>query len=66
MIPAAIVMFLVGHIFNLFLSALGAYVHSMRLIYVEYFGKFYSGGGKKFDTLRKNPKYINYKETENI
>ncbi len=66
LIPAAIVMYVVGHLFNLFLSALGAYVHSMRLIYVEYFGKFYSGGGKKFNNLRKDPKYINYTESETI
>lgn len=40
--------FLIGHTFNMAISALGAYVHSSRLQYVEFFGKFYSGGGKEF------------------
>lgn len=42
------VAFLIGHTFNLAIGALGAYVHSSRLQYVEFFGKFYSGGGKEF------------------
>lgn len=65
-IPFAIILFLVGHVFNLFLSALGSYVHSMRLIYVEYFGKFYEGGGKKFQSLRNEPKYVNYKDVPQL
>lgn len=63
-IPFAVIIFIVGHVFNLFLSALGAYVHSMRLIYVEFFGKFYSGGGPRFKKLKKDPKYINYSDAE--
>src|SRR3712207_9216598 len=35
------IIFILGHVFNLLLSALGAYVHTCRLQYVEYFGKFY-------------------------
>lgn len=50
------------HLFNLFLSALSAYVHSMRLIYVEYFGKFYQGGGKRFKKLRPEGKYLDIEE----
>ena len=37
------VILIAGHLFNMFLSFLGAYVHTSRLIYVEYFGKFYEG-----------------------
>ena len=64
LLPFAALIFLVGHGFNLFLSALGAYVHSLRLIYVEFFGKFYSGGGKAFKKLKRDPKYINYSDVE--
>lgn len=46
------------HAFNLFLSGLSAYVHSMRLIYVEFFGKFYEGGGMPFRKLRPKSKYV--------
>jgi len=37
-----------GQAMNTGLSMLGAYVHSCRLQYVEYFGKFYEGGGVPF------------------
>ncbi len=53
----AVIIMLAAHLFNLFLSALSAYVHSMRLIYVEFFGKFYEGGGLPFKGLRAQPKY---------
>lgn len=58
-IRAVLLVFL--HAFNLFLSGLSGYVHSMRLIYVEFFGKFYEGGGKKFRKLRPDGKYIDIK-----
>lgn len=56
---AAIFILVFFHAFNLFLSCLGAYVHSLRLIYVEFFGKFYEGGGKAFNFFRNKTKYIN-------
>lgn len=40
--------FLIGHSLNMGINALGAYVHTNRLEFVEFFGKFYSGGGRKF------------------
>ncbi|MDV4150946.1 V-type ATP synthase subunit I [Clostridium sp. AL.422] len=49
------------HIFNLGLSLLGAYVHTARLQYVEYFGKFYDGGGKPFKAFKSSEKYIKIK-----
>lgn len=58
-IPFAIIVLVFFHAFNLFLSFLGAYVHSLRLVYVEFFGKFYEGGGRAFRFFRKKPKYIN-------
>ena len=51
-----------GHIFNLGLSLLGAYVHTCRLQYVEYFGKFYEGGGKDFTPFKAKNEYINTKK----
>lgn len=57
----AIVIFIFGQTFNLGLSLLGAYVHTIRLTFVEFFGKFYEGGGQSFKTLKSKPKYINLK-----
>lgn len=50
--------FIVGHIFNIAINALGAYVHSSRLQYVEFFGKFYEGGGKAFKPIKSKTKYV--------
>lgn len=57
-----IVIFVVGHLINIGLNALGAYVHTMRLQYVEMFGKFYEGGGKEFEPFSLNSKYIKIQE----
>ncbi len=46
-----------GHALNFAINALGSYVHSSRLQYVEFFGKFYEGGGKVFRPLTVNTKY---------
>ena len=44
-----IIVFIVGHAITIGLNALGSYVHTMRLLYVEMFSKFYDGGGKPFE-----------------
>lgn len=49
MIPIVILLLVFLHIFNLLLQALGAAVHSLRLQFVEFFGRFYEGGGVQFD-----------------
>jgi V/A-type H+-transporting ATPase subunit I len=46
-----IIMLLAGHLFNFLISALGAFVHSMRLLFVEFFGRFYEGGARPFQPL---------------
>lgn len=47
-----------GHVFNLVISMLGAFVHTARLHYVEFFGKFYDNGGKPFRPFCREGKYV--------
>ncbi|HOS04136.1 MAG TPA: V-type ATP synthase subunit I [Candidatus Hydrogenedentes bacterium] len=46
-----IALVIVGHLFNFGISLLGAFIHAMRLIFVEFFGRFYSGGARPFQPL---------------
>lgn len=57
-----IVVFLIGHVLNLLINLLGAYVHTNRLQYVEFFGKFYEGGGRKFQPFAAKTKYFKITE----
>jgi len=57
-----ILVFLIGHILNILINVLGAYVHTNRLTYVEFFGKFYNGGGRKFQPFAVHTKYYKIKE----
>jgi V/A-type H+-transporting ATPase subunit I len=51
--------FLVGHLFAIALGILSPSLHSIRLHYVEFFTKFYSGGGKEYAPFGANkPKSI--------
>ena len=45
---------------NIFLSLLSAYVHAARLQYVEFFGKFFTGGGRQFETFTPSEKYVDF------
>ncbi len=49
---------LFGHSLNFILNVLGAYVHSCRLQFLEFFGKFLEGGGEAFDPLKARTEYI--------
>lgn len=64
-IAIGILVFLVGHSFNLVLALLGAFVHTMRLQFVEFFPKFLVGGGRLFEPLCKEYKHIYIKEPRN-
>lgn len=46
------------------INALGAYVHSCRLQYIEFFGKFYEDGGRPFAPLGVKPKYVSVQPGE--
>ncbi len=59
------VLFVGCHGFNLAINALGAYVHSCRLQYIEFFGKFYEEGGKPFEPLDTKTKYVSISAGEN-
>ena len=58
-----IVIFLVGHALNFGLNLLGCYVHDLRLQCLEYFGKFYTDGGRPFAPLSMGcTKYVDVVE----
>lgn len=57
-----IVVFLIGHTLNFLINVLGAYVHANRLQYVEFYSKFYNGGGRAFEPFNENTKYYKVEE----
>ncbi|QLC50445.1 V-type ATP synthase subunit I [Methanolobus zinderi] len=57
----AIVVFLFGHALNTVLSIIAPGLHALRLQYVEFFGKFYEGGGRKYDPFGYIRKYTEEK-----
>ena len=59
-----VAVFLLGHVLNLAINALGSYVHTSRLQYVEFFGKFFEGGGQPFRPLKAATKYVSVIDQE--
>ncbi len=53
---------ILGHSLNIAINLIGTYVHTCRLQYVEYFSKFYEGGGKVFTPLKINLQHFKFKE----
>jgi len=60
------IILVVLHAFNFALAALAAYVHDIRLQYVEFFGKFYDGNGRFFAPLGNTIKYVDFINTTDI
>lgn len=56
------IVFVVGHTLNIGINLLGAYVHTNRLQFVEFFGKFYEGGGEKYAPFSAKTKYYKIRE----
>ena len=56
----AAMIFVGGHLFNLGISFLGGFVHSMRLQFVEFFSKFFESGGKPFTPFELESKYVEF------
>jgi len=57
-----IVLFVGGHVFSLAVNVLGAFVHSLRLQYVEFFSKFYKAGGRPFHSFNMDARYVEISE----
>ena len=51
-----------AHFANFILQSLGAAIHSLRLQYVEFFNRFYEGGGKEFMPFKIKRKYTEVKK----
>ncbi|MBN2095844.1 V-type ATP synthase subunit I [Candidatus Peregrinibacteria bacterium] len=58
----AIIILIGGHIFNLGINALGSFIHSGRLQFVEFFGKFLEGGGAPFRPFARESKFVHLKK----
>ena len=57
-----VIIFILGHALNITINLIGTYVHTSRLQYVEFFSKFYEGGGRVFTPFRFHSKYHKFKE----
>ena len=53
----ALLIFVLGHSFSIAVNLLGAFVHTLRLQFVEFFGKFYEAGGREFSPLSIKSKF---------
>ncbi len=54
----AVLVLIVGHMFTLAVNTLGAFIHSARLQFVEFFGKFIAESGQEFKPLKRSSQYI--------
>jgi V/A-type H+-transporting ATPase subunit I len=56
-----VIIFIFGHLVSFLMNLLGAFVHPVRLQFVEFFSKFFKSGGRPFKPFRIETKYINIK-----
>lgn len=61
-----VIVCIIGHILNILISLIGCYVHTCRLQYVEFFGKFYEGGGREFKPFSAKTKTFKFKEEKEL
>ena len=61
-----VIILLAGHTLNLAINLLGAYVHTNRLQFAEFFGKFYDAGGVPFQPFKESNKYTDIKEERTL
>lgn len=54
----AFIVMIVGHSYNIAVNVLGAFVHSLRLQYVEFFPRFYTGGGEPFKPFKEVNQFV--------
>jgi len=52
------IVLLIGHAFTFIMSGIGSFVHSLRLQYVEFFGKFFEGGEKVFRPFKCETRFF--------
>ncbi|MEO0019349.1 MAG: hypothetical protein ABIK47_01750 [candidate division WOR-3 bacterium] len=57
----ALVVLVIGHTYNIAVNVLGAFVHSLRLQYVEFFPRFYTGGGEPFQPFKEVNQFVSLK-----
>jgi len=57
-IVLAVLVLVAGHLFNLAMAVLSGFIHTARLQFVEFFGKFYDGTGVPFAPLRYQPRFV--------
>jgi V/A-type H+-transporting ATPase subunit I len=60
-IVLVIIILIPSHLFNLIINVLGGFIHTMRLQYIEFFGRFYSGGSKPFKPFQMETDYVEIK-----
>ncbi|MBQ8401522.1 MAG: V-type ATP synthase subunit I, partial [Clostridia bacterium] len=56
-----VVVGMIGHGMNLAINLLGSFVHTSRLQYIEFFGKFYVDGGRAFTPLEPQSRYVRFR-----
>ncbi len=61
-----VVVLLVGHVLNLAINVLGSFVHTSRLQYMEFFGKFYEDGGRVFEPAAPTEDYSEEQSEDGI
>ena len=61
-----VVVLLAGHVLNLAINVLGSFVHTSRLQYMEFFGKFYEDGGRAFEPAVPTEEYSEEQSEDGI